>query len=91
MIGRHLWQNPGIREEASKLLRIAKDSHQIPACTCSEPEETFDGTLHGPKCPMVPFAKTLWMEATDRWMEMERESRETPEPEREPEGDDADL
>lgn len=90
LIGRYLWQNPGIREEATRLLKIAKDSHQVPNCTCPDPEETFDGILHAPSCPMVPFARALWMEAADRWMTHERDGQ-TPEPEREPEGGDADL
>jgi len=91
MIGRYLWQNPIVREEATKLLAVAKENHMVPPCTCKEPEETLDGVLHEPSCPMVPFARSLWMEAADRWMEMEREGREIPKTDWQPEADDADL
>jgi len=80
-----------VREEASRLLEIARDSHQLPICTCKEVEETIDGVLHEPKCPMVPFAKALWQEAMDRWMDLERAGIGIPKTDWEPEADDADL
>jgi len=92
LIGRYLWQNPGIRQEATRLLAIAKDSHQVPNCTCGDVEETVDGALHEPGCPMIPFARALWMEATERWMEHERENTEQiPKDDWQPEADDANL
>jgi len=41
---------------------------------------------------MIPFARALWMEAAERWMEHERENTEQiPKDDWQPEADDANL